>query len=304
MTNTSWAPAFDNLPPEELVFGRSASMHAVRVNMAKVAMTNVPVLIRGESGTGKETIAKLIHRWSTDGGTLLLDEVAELTMPMQAKLLEVLQNGQFSRLGGSGSTTIDARIQCTTNHSLERDICAGSFRNDLFYRINVVAVDVPPLRERREDIPILAEYFRQRYNGEYGCQTGPISDRTLRLFTEHRWPGNIRELENLVKRYVILQSEDAIAQELLAGGWSDPVDKLNGNDQSVSLKTLTREAVRALERKIILQTLHANNWNRKEAARILKVSYRGLFYKIKNSGVPAKKTKPGAAQSSEVAKTP
>ena len=329
-------PGSSELPPDELIFGRSSVMLAVRAKMAKVALAKVPVLIRGESGTGKETLAKVIHSWSAQshgpfvkvscpaipealleselfgyekgaftgaydmklglverahGGTLLLDEVAELSLPMQAKLLEVLQNGEFYRLGGSESKMVDARVQCTTNHPLEKEISAGTFRHDLFYRINVVVIDVPPLRERREDIPVLCEYFRQRFNAEFECKTGPLSSRTLRLLGEHSWPGNIRELENLIKRYVILESEDALANELFAGDFDNLMGQLSENPGATSLKSLTRQAVRDLERKIILQVLHANNWNRKEAARILKVSYRGLFYKIKNAGVPGKNIK-------------
>jgi two-component system response regulator AtoC len=334
MTNNSWAATFADLPPEEMVFGRSVQMQIARANMKKVALANVPLLIRGESGTGKETIAKVIHRWSqrrngpfvkvscpaipealleselfgyekgaftgaydaklglverAHNGTLLLDEVAELSMSMQAKLLEVLQNGHFSRLGGGDSKVIDARIECTTNHSLEREIAAGSFRHDLFYRINVVVIDIPPLRNRREDIPSMVEYFRQQFNADYSCNAAPISNRTLKLLEEYSWPGNIRELENVMKRYVILESEDALAHELLGGDSHDLASQLDADDAEVSLKSLTRQAVRDLERKIILQVLHANNWNRKEAARVLKVSYRGLFYKIKSAGVPGKK---------------
>ena len=237
------------------------------------------------------------------GGTLLLDEVAELSIPMQAKLLELLQNGRFSRLGGGDSTVIDARIQCTTSHRLEQEIAAGTFRNDLFYRINVFVIDLPPMRERRDDIETMAEYFRQRFNREFERDTPALSPRTVHLLEEYRWPGNIREFENLMKRYVILDSEDELARELLGTAFIQNIaGDLNSLDDSVSLKSLTRDAVRDLERKIILQVLHANNWNRKEAARILKVSYRGLFYKIKNAGVPHKKARnlSSAADVSEV----
>jgi two-component system, NtrC family, response regulator AtoC len=338
----------EDLPPEEIIFGRTPRMQAVRANLKKVAAANVPVLIRGESGTGKETIARIIHLWSVrrkepfvkvpcpaipealleselfgyekgaftgahnlkrglveraDGGTLLLDEVAELSIPMQAKLLELLQNGRFSRLGGGDSTVIDARIQCTTSHRLEQEIAAGTFRNDLFYRINVFVIDLPPMRERRDDIETMAEYFRQRFNREFERDTPALSPRTVHLLEEYRWPGNIREFENLMKRYVILDSEDELARELLGTAFIQNIaGDLNSLDDSVSLKSLTRDAVRDLERKIILQVLHANNWNRKEAARILKVSYRGLFYKIKNAGVPHKKARnlSSAADVSEV----
>ena len=336
VSSSPWTCASEQLPPEEVIFGQSPQMRAVRVKIEKIATASAPVLIRGASGTGKETIAKLIHRWSdrsngpfvkvncpaipealleselfgyekaaftgafdtkvglvehAHGGTLLLDEIAELSVRMQAKLLELLQSGHFSRLGGGESKKVDARIECTTSRTLEKEVSAGTFREDLFYRVNVMAIEMPSLRDRRQDIPILVEYFRNRFNREYGRNTAAISNRTLKLLLEHRWPGNIRELENLVKRYVVFESEETIVEELLGVELTNFTVQLNGSNESVSLKSLTRQAVRDLERRIILHVLHANNWNRKEAARVLKVSYRGLFYKIKNAGVPGKKQK-------------
>lgn len=336
MNTVPWTSESDYLPPEQMIFGQSSQMRAVRAKIAKLATATIPVLIRGASGTGKETVAKLIHQWSdrsrgpfvkvscpaipealleselfgyekaaftgayeaksgvvehAHGGTLLLDEIAELSLSMQAKLLELLQSGHFSRLGGAGSKRVDARIQCTTNRALEKEVSAGTFREDLFYRVNVVAIDLPLLRDRRQDIPQLAEYFRDRFNREYARNTAPLAKRTMKLLLEHPWPGNIRELENLIKRYVVFDSEETIVDELLGAELNNFTLQLNGSDESASLKSLTRQAVRDLERRIILHVLHANNWNRKEAARVLKVSYRGLFYKIKNAGVPGKKQK-------------
>jgi len=233
-----------------------------------------------------------------EAGTLLLDEIAELSLSMQAKLLELLQNGHFSRLGGTESKKVDARIECTTNRSLENEVSVGAFREDLFYRVNIVAIELPALRERRQDIPPLVEYFRNRFNREYGRSTPPLAKRTLKLLLEHRWPGNIRELENLIRRYVVLDSEETVVDELLGAELTNFTSQLSGNDESVSLKSLTRQASRDLERRIILHVLHANNWNRKEAARVLKVSYRGLFYKIKSAGLPGKKQRITAVERS------
>jgi two-component system response regulator AtoC len=348
MVTSSWTSGFDELPPEELIFGHSRQMELARANIDKIATASVPILIRGESGSGKETIAKMIHRLSprskgpfvkvscaaiphslfeselfgyekgaftgayearsglverAQRGTLLLDEVAALSLAMQGKLLELMQDCNFARLGGGESRAIDARILCTTSRMLERDVARGTFRDDLFYRVNVVVLNIPPLRERKEDIPALVDYFCKRFNRDFRRNTGPISDRTLKLLLEHDWPGNIRELENLMKRYVVLESQDVIVTELLGDGFNSLMLQLNGNGGSISLKTLTRQAVRDLERKIILQVLHASNWNRKEAARVLKVSYRGLFYKIKNAGVSGKKLKvlsPDVRRSEEI----
>jgi len=221
-------------------------------------------------------------------GTLFFDEIAELDTVLQAKLLQLLQDGEFCRLGGSEPRHIETRILCSTSHPLEKDIQSGAFRADLYYRINVVSIDMPPLRERREDIPELARYFFERYNRCYHSNAAPPSSRLLEILLRYDWPGNIRELDNLMKRYVILDSEDAIVREV---GGADAIgrDEIMRGSKPTSLKKLTRLAIRELERKIILQALEANNWNRKETARSLDISYRGLFYKIKQVGAPPKK---------------
>lgn len=218
------------------------------------------------------------------GGTLFLDEIAELDLALQSKLLQLLQDGRFSRIGAQEDRQVAMRVICTTKRALQREIEAGNFRQDLFYRLNVVTMELPPLRERLDDIPELVEYFLGLYNEEYNCRVAPLSDGSLRLFRQHDWPGNIRELENLIKRYAILGSEEAIRTELL-GVHQDSCGSEIRAGESISLKKLTRQAVRDLERKIILRTLEANNWNRRAAARALNISYRTLFYKIKAAGV-------------------
>lgn len=226
-----------------------------------------------------------------DRGTLFLDEIGELDGGLQAKLLQLLQDGQFCPIGGREDKRVEVRMVCATNRNLEQEIENGNFRQDLFYRINVVSIELPPLRERKADIPILINYFLAHYNEKFNCQAKPISAATLRSFEQFSWPGNIRELENLVKRYVILGSEEAIRDGLMnsENGHSHQFthngDHLSMKDGVLSLKKVTKQASRELERKIILKVLQDNRWNRKQTARILNISYRALLYKLKEAGV-------------------
>lgn len=236
----------------------------------------------GAYGT-KPGRVELAHR-----GTLFLDEIAELDPGLQAKLLQLLQDGQFCRIGAQEDTRVEVRVVCATSRELEREIEAGTFRQDLFYRINVVSMRLPALRERCLDIPDLVDYFLGLYSEKYECPSRPVSARLMQLLQRHEWPGNIRELENLIKRYVILGSEDTIVSDLLSREHADFRPAV-GADESISLKAATRRAVREVERKMILKTLQANHWNRKQAARALNISYRALLYKIKEAGLPAKK---------------
>lgn len=341
---SSLAKPVGNLPPESVVYGRSAAMQVVRDKVQKVAGTNIPVLIQGENGTGKEILAQILHLRAPwlDGpfvkvscpaipstlleselfgyekgaftgaygskpgrvemahrGTLFLDEIGELDLGLQAKLLQLLQDGQFCRIGAQEDKKVEARMVCATNRSLEREIEIGTFRQDLFYRINVVNMRLPPLRERREDIPDLIDYFLATYSEAFKCSVQPISPQLLQLLQQFHWPGNIRQLENLVKRYVILGSEEAVSSDLAgpAPNYFGPEIPLDG---SVSLKKITRDAVQDLERRIILKALQANRWNRKQAARTLKISYRALLYKIRQAGLPSRK----AASLAESGKQP
>lgn len=221
-------------------------------------------------------------------GTLFLDEIAELDPPLQAKLLQLLQDGQFCRIGAQEDKRVDVRVVCATNRELEREIETGGFRQDLFYRINVVTVHLAPLRERTVDIPSLVGYFLDCYRLKYNIPARPLSSRVLGMMREYNWPGNVRELENLVKRYVILGSEDAITSDLVTRERGPSVESMVGR-KPFSLKIATRQAVRELERTIILKMLRENQWNRKETARSLKISYRALLYKIKEAGLPPKR---------------
>jgi two-component system response regulator AtoC len=227
-------------------------------------------------------------------GTLFLDEIAELEPALQAKLLQLLQDGQFCRIGAQEDKKVEVRMVCATNRHLPDEIDAGNFRQDLFYRINVLTLQLPALRERRGDIADLTAHFLQAYNEKYNCQAKPISAQLLRLLQEYHWPGNIRELENLMKRYVILGTEEAITVEVLSPESHSfaPEIPLDG---SVSLKKVTRQAVRELEREVILRSLQANNWNRKRVARALSISYRALLYKIRNAGLSSQRVSAVAA---------
>src|ERR1700722_9673023 len=150
-----------------------------------------------------------------DGGTLFLDGIDEMDTSLQAKLLQLLQDGQFYRIGGQEDIHVELRVICAANRRLESEIANGRFRQDLFYRINVVSIELPPLRSRVEDIPELAAYFLQTHRARHNMEARPLSASALQLLSRHSWPGNIRELENLIERYVILGSEEAISSELL-----------------------------------------------------------------------------------------
>lgn len=221
-------------------------------------------------------------------GTLFLDGVDEIDMALQAKLLQLLQDSQFSRIGGAEDISVQIRVICATGRPLEHEIAAGRFRSDLYYRINVARVELPALRARLEDVPQLAMHFYERLRHRHKSSAGPISPVMLKLFEKHTWPGNIRELENLMERYVILGSEEAIGEEL--ANWERAVVTPQLPAGPIHLKNVTRKAVRELEGKIILSALEANRWNRKRAARDLRISYRALLYKIRQAGLPAKRS--------------
>jgi two-component system, NtrC family, response regulator AtoC len=223
-----------------------------------------------------------------DGGTLFLDGIDEIDMSLQAKLLQLLQDGQFSRIGGQEDRKVQLRVICATHRRLEQEIANGRFRQDLFYRINVVSIELPPLRSRAEDIPELVAHFLHMHRTRHNMQARPLSPAALHLLCKHAWPGNIRELENLIERYVILGSEDAISSELLNWEHAHATPEIPVDGQ-IHLKKVTRQAVHDLERKIILSVLEANRWNRKRTASALKISYRALLYKIRRAGLPRKR---------------
>jgi two-component system response regulator AtoC len=234
----------------------------------------------GAYGT-KPGRVEMAHR-----GTLFLDEISELDLALQSKLLQLLQDGQFCRIGAQEDKRVEVRIVCATNRQLDVEIENGTFRQDLYYRINVVNLRMPPLRERRGDIETLVHYFLEYYNRKYNCRARSLSLDLMGVLQKYQWPGNIRELENLIKRYVILGSEEVIANDLVARNereFFNPDIDLEG---PISLKKVTRQATRELERKIILKVLQTHHWNRKQSARALNISYRALLYKIRDAGLP------------------
>ena len=330
-------------------------MREVRDLIARVADTDVTVLVRGESGTGKELVARAIHTASPRAdrtfvkvncaalpselleselfgfergaftgaiqhkpgkfefahlGTMFLDEISEMQAPLQSKLLQVLQDGEFARLGGRHDVHVDVRILAATNRDLELAVADGRFREDLFFRLNVVCITLPPLRQRRDEIPALTALFLRRYSEHYNRPQITLASDTLRLFEEYDWPGNIRELENLIKRAVVLGSDESTRREIadaIAGRSmrTSPIPALQAHaaappppapkpeppaaapeppaTPSGSLKEIARHAARAAERELIYRTLQETRWNRREAAEILGISYKALLYKIKDA---------------------
>ena len=220
-------------------------------------------------------------------GTLFLDEIADLDLSLQAKVLQLLQDGQFSRLGDTVERHANVRVVCATNRKLEREIQQGRFRQDLFYRINVVTIHLPPLRERREDIGPLAEYFLRQLNARFERNTKPLPAEVLEMFAHQEWRGNIRELENLVARYSIMGSLDSVKTETSRKIFSVPPVKIPAGG-AISLKHIAKQAIREMESNVILKVLRENKWNRRKAAQVLNISYRALIYKIQEAGLSSK----------------
>jgi Nif-specific regulatory protein len=272
-----------------------------------LADTDAAVLIRGESGVGKDVIAGAIHRISprrahpfvkvncaalpaeileselfghekgaftgaykatqgkfevAHGGTLLLNEIGDMPVALQAKLLHVLQDQEFVRVGGVEIISVDVRIVASTNRDLEAAVRGGQFRQDLYYRLKVIDLHVPPLRDRREEIPYLAQTFVERFNEQYG-RSLVLSQEALALLTAYSWPGNVRELET-------------------------PTPLKPGLATAWSLRELGRRAAGRAERAAIIEALERTRWNRSEAAKALRVSYRTLLNKIEQHGLSKK----------------
>jgi two-component system response regulator AtoC len=230
---------------------------------------------------------------AADEGTLLLDEIGEMPLRLQAKLLHVLQDGEFSRVGGEKVIGTDVRLLASTNRDLEVAMRAHQFREDLYYRLNVIEIRIPPLRERRDEIPGLVDLFARRYNAQYGRKVD-IPSETVRVFVEYHWPGNIRELENAVKRIIVLGSARPVHQEFVANLGRAPRLPAPGATAAVatispesviSLKDIARQAARDAERVAIKEVLDRVHWNRAKAARLLQISYKALLYKIVQCGL-------------------
>ena len=320
-----------NLPPLDIIFGKTAAMLAVRTKLERVAETDVPVLFQGESGTGKELAVRLLHSLSLRArgslvkvscpaiphtlletelfgyekgaftgamttklgrveqahmGTLFLDEVGSLDLGVQSKLLQVLQDGTFVRVGGHEARTITTRLVSASNTDLRSQVEDGTFRLDFLFRINAVTINLPPLRQRIADLPILIDYFIEHYAKVFHHTPELLSKSAIRLMQNYHWPGNIRQLENLIRSYVLIGSEEALVAEMMPeparSGISTDIDL----SEPVSLKNITKQATHDLERQIILKVLQANSWNRQKTAKWLQISYRSLLYKLSEVGMP------------------
>jgi len=255
-----------------------------------------------------------------DKGTIFLDEIGEMHPALQAKLLQVLQDEEYYRVGGKRPLRADARVVVATNRVLEEEIARGNFREDLYYRLNVVSVHVPPLRDRKEDVPHLIEHFRRKYGSKYKQGAMEFSPDVTRRLLEYDYPGNVRELENLVRRLVVLRDERFVLDELRAtqarrpalqptlqagsaGGALPPANQghprydappsqppapvvpMLGSAETVSLKEIARQAALRAEREAISAMLARTNWNKRKAAARLQISYKALLYKIKDCGL-------------------
>ncbi len=229
-------------------------------------------------------------------GTLFLDEVGGLDLSIQAKLLQVLQDGTFTRVGAQESRRVNTRLVCTANGDLRQRAEDGSFRLDFFFRINAVTIDLPPLRQRVADLPMLINYFFQLHSKAYRLEPKPLSREILSMMQQYAWPGNIRQLENMIRSYVLIGSEESLAADLapaIPTGIIPEIDLAT----PISLKEITRAAKQGLEREIMLKVLRLNGGSRRKTARWLNISYRSLLYKLQESKVRtlpegSSKTKP------------
>jgi DNA-binding NtrC family response regulator len=218
-------------------------------------------------------------------GTIFLDEIGDMPLELQSKLLQVLEQYEFIRVGGIRTIKVDTRIVCATNRDLNRALQDQTIREDLFYRLNEVTINLPTLRERREDIPLLIEHFFQKYNTLYNKKYRPFSPRTIELLQNYDWPGNVRQLENLIKQVVVREDEEIIYDTIKAtpvhtGSYTSPITS-SPQTKSYSLKKMVGEVVTQEEKSLISAALLKTNWNRRKAAKLLEISYRSLLYKIK-----------------------
>jgi two-component system response regulator AtoC len=307
---------------EYFVPGVSPSMCALERTIADIAPTDIPVLLVGGSGTGKEVMALEIHRLSkrwneafvkcgcagltaeslaarlncgdgsrgaqiTGGGSLFLDEISNLDLPSQARLLDILPDGTRTMAGNC----VSMRIISSTTRNLEEEMRNGRFREELYYRINGVNLRLPPLRQRKDDISGLLDFFLKKYASLFGRLEPRLSSQTMDILLKHSWPGNIRELENVARKIVAMGNEQLAIADLsngvapkVAGLATDPSSG-NGHATGRSLKEASRVASRHAERELILNQLERTRWNRKRTARDLQISYKALLYKLKQLGL-------------------
>ncbi len=293
----------------------SPAMRGLEQIIEDIGPTDIPVLLVGESGVGKEMMAMQIHRLSRrrdepfvkvgcasltveflstwckdleDGrsdnsssgrGTLFLDEVSELEPPCQAKLLHALPDSHEV----PPTHCLAGRVIAASNRDLDEEMRAGRFRQELYYRINGMCLRLPPLRDRKEDIPALVDFFLKKYAALFGRPQPLPSERTLQIFMNHSWPGNIRQLENAVRKIVVLGEDRTVLAD-----WESTLTESrspSGACEGISLKEAARAASRRAERELMLKVLTRTRWNRKLAAKELQISYKALLYKLKLVGL-------------------
>jgi DNA-binding NtrC family response regulator len=251
----------------------------VRLNCAALAESLLESELFGhEKGSFTGAMGRREGRFKqADGGTLFLDEISEIPMPMQVKLLRFLQERQFERVGGNETLTVDVRIVAATNRDLQERVKAGSFREDLYYRLNVVQLDVPPLRVRKSDIPTLAHHFLRRFAAENGREIRGFSDEALKSLLCYPWPGNVRELENAIERAVVMCPEDSIGSEYLPSRTGNAAVEMGILVPGITLDEL--------ERMAILQALESASGSTAKAAEMLGISRRKIQYRLKEWGL-------------------
>ena len=240
-------------------------------------------------------------------GTILLDEIGDMPVSLQAKLLQVLQDSEFTRVGGVRNIRVNTWVVSATNHNLDEEVRKGRFREDFYYRINIIKIVVPPLRDRKEDIPFLLEHFIRKYRSLSKGGVIDISGKLEKVFAEYHWPGNVRELENYVRRLIVLEDPDLLEEEILGSMGQQtsedrPVAEVWTPDESLinsvldncrqemqiqfpSLKEIRKKSLARIEKMVIEEAIRRTNGNRKQAAQLLQISYKALLYKIKDFGV-------------------
>ena len=214
-------------------------------------------------------------------GTLFLDEIDSLDPGVQVKLLQLLQDGSFMRIGGQESKQVNTRLISAARGNLRRLVTDGIFRPDLYFRINVVTIPLLPLRERIVDLPMMIDYFLDRHSRAFCRDAKPLSRDMLRLMQSYDWPGNIRQLENMIRSYVLIGSEDSMAADLIPANVFNGIQEIDLS-RPISLKELTKSAIQGLERQVIHKVLRSNGGNRRKTAQWLNISYRSLLYKLRD----------------------
>jgi len=262
--------------------------HFVKINCAALPHELLESELFGyEKGAFTGALSEKPGKFEIAGkGTLLLDEIGEMSPHLQAKLLHVLQDAEYTRLGGKDVVHVDARILASTNINLEDAVAKIKFREDLYFRLNVIRLDIPPLRERREDIPVLCNYFHQKYRERYNSSVEELPKELIEAFSRYHWPGNIRQLENAIKRFLILPDISMTLSELkepvqAAAASAAMVTPIGAKEDKMSLKDVGSRAAEQAEKELVLRVLEETAWNRKQAARRLNICYKALLNKLK-----------------------